>query len=218
MVVIPGFLCPDAYLIPLRNWLTRIGYQTVYSGIRFNAECPNLLIQRQVNQAIDKALEKTGRKVHLIGHSLGGIMAHAVAGQRSGDVASVTTLGAPLKGMVAHSTVLFAAEKLRHRIIRQHGSGVLPECYTARCACDFANSVRRCLPPAVLQTAVFTEDDGVLDWRYCKTNQRSADFAVRGTHIGLVFNPSVYKIIGDRLAKAASNLAGVPKVKAGRKG
>jgi pimeloyl-ACP methyl ester carboxylesterase len=191
-------------LIPLRHWLERIGYHAFYSGIRFNADCPNLLIQRQLNEAIDTALEKTGGKVHLIGHSLGGIMAHAVAGQRSRDVASVVTLGAPLKGMVAHTTVLRAAEQIRLRIIREHGTGVMPNCYTARCTCDFANSVRRCLPSPVMQTAIFTEDDGLLDWRYCKTNQASADFAVSGTHIGLVFNPSVYTIIADRLKQADS--------------
>jgi pimeloyl-ACP methyl ester carboxylesterase len=191
-------------LIPLRYWLERIGYHAFYSGIRFNADCPNLLIQQQLNETIDSAREKTGRKVHLIGHSLGGIMAHAVAGQRSKDIASVVTLGAPLKGMVAHSTILHAAEKIRLRIIREHGTGVMPNCYTARCTCDFANSVRRCLPRPVLQTAIFTQDDGLLDWRYCKTNEAAADFAVSGTHIGLVFNPSVYKIIADRLKQADS--------------
>jgi hypothetical protein len=56
----------------------------------------------------------------------------------------------------------------------------------------------------VQQTAVFTEDDGLLDWRYCKSNEASADFAVNGTHIGLVFNPTVYRIIADRLKQADS--------------
>jgi pimeloyl-ACP methyl ester carboxylesterase len=54
-----------------------------------NTECPNLLIKQQLNAAIEKALATSGRKVHLIGHSLGGIIARAIAAQRPSDVASV---------------------------------------------------------------------------------------------------------------------------------
>ena len=116
VILIPGFLCPDVSLTPMLHWLERIGYQSFYSGIGFNNECPNLLIQRHLNQTIDNALQKTGRKVHLIGHSLGGIMARSTAGQRSKDVASVITLGAPMRGLVAHGSVLRAAENVRLRI------------------------------------------------------------------------------------------------------
>lgn len=62
VVFIPGFLCPDHYLFPLQNWLRRIGYQAFFSGIDFNAECPNLLIKRCLNETIEKALAKTGRR------------------------------------------------------------------------------------------------------------------------------------------------------------
>jgi hypothetical protein len=60
------------------------------------------------------------------------------------------------------------------------------------------------MPASVTQTAVYTEDDGVVDWRYCKTDKPEADFSVSGTHFGLVFNPSVYAIIAGRLAQADS--------------
>ena len=202
VVVIPGFLSPDIWLMPMLHWLERIGYQSFYSGIGFNNECPNLLIQRRVNETIDKAVQKTGRKVHLVGHSLGGIMARAIAGQRSKDIASVITLGAPLHGLVAHGSVLRAAENVRLAILEKHTSGVLPQCYTARCTCDFANAARTCIPESIMETAIYTEDDGVVDWRYCRSDDHNANFAVHGTHIGLVFNPSVYRIIADRLAAA----------------
>ncbi len=204
VVLIPAFLCPDVYLTPLRKWLERIGYKSFFSGIGFNAECPNLLIRNQLNETIDKALTKSGRKVHLIGHSLGGIIARAIAAQRPTDIASVITLAAPFRGTVAHSTILRAAEMVRHRILAKHGSGVLPDCYTGRCTCDFLGSLRCTMPASVLETAVYTEDDGVVDWHYCRTDHPGADFSVPGTHIGLVFNPSVYTIVADRLAQARS--------------
>jgi len=43
----------------------------------------------------------------------------------------------------------------------------------------------------------------VVDWRYCRTGDSDLDFEVPGTHVGLVFNPSVYTIIAERLAEAA---------------
>jgi hypothetical protein len=67
VVLIPAFLCPDAYLVPLHQWLARIGYRPFFSGIGFNTECPNLLIRQQLNETIEKALAKSGRRIHLIG-------------------------------------------------------------------------------------------------------------------------------------------------------
>lgn len=56
---------------------------------------------------------------------------------------------------------------------------------------------------SVLETAVYTEGDGVVDWRYSRTDRAESDFSVPGTHIGLAFNPSVYSIIA-RLTRTNS--------------
>src|SRR5581483_3112863 len=204
VVLIPAFLCPDVYLTPLYQWLARIGYKAFFSGIGFNTECPNLLIRQQLNATIEKALARSGRKVHLIGHSLGGIIARAIAAQRPADVASVITLGAPFRGTVAHRSILRAAELVRHHILTKHGTRVLPDCYTGYCTCDFLESLNCAMPNVILETAVYTEGDGVVDWRYCRTERPESDFSVSGTHIGLAFNPSVYSIIAARLALAGS--------------
>lgn len=204
VVLIPAFLCPDAYLTPLHQWLARIGYKPFFSGIGFNTQCPNLLIRRQLNDTIEKALSKSGRKLHLIGHSLGGIIARAIAAQRPSEVASVITLGAPFRGTVAHRSILRAAEMVRRRILAKHAGDVLPDCYTGHCTCDFLDSLRHAMPVSVSETAVYSEGDGVVDWRYCKTDRPEANFAVSGTHLGLAFNPSAYAIIAQRLAQAGS--------------
>ena len=200
VVVIPGFLGTDLYLMEMYAWLRRIGYSSYFSGIGLNAECPNLLIQRRLNATIDRARAESGRKIHLIGHSLGGIIARAAAAQRPDDVASVTTLGSPFRGTVVHSRVLRAAEIVRKQILNNHGPGVLPDCYTGRCTCNFLDSLRRELPPGVAETAIYTRTDGVVDWEYCVTDNPALDFEVPGTHLGLAFNPAVYDIIAARLA------------------
>lgn len=204
VILIPGFLGTDAYLSQLHTWLGRIGYRPYFSGIGINAECPNILIQRRLNSCIEKALLETERKIHLIGHSLGGIIARSVANQRPDDVASVTTLASPFRGTVVHRTVLQAAEIVRHHILREHGAGVLPTCYTGRCTCSFLDSLRRNVPASVMETAIYTRNDGIVDWHYCLTGHPGCDFEVPGTHIGLSFNSSVYTIIANRLAEGRS--------------
>ncbi|MGD0435250.1 MAG: alpha/beta fold hydrolase [Bryobacteraceae bacterium] len=203
VVVIPGFLGTDLYLMEMYAWLRRIGYRSYFSGIGLNAECPNLLIQRKLNATLDRARAETGRKIHLIGHSLGGIIARSAARQRPDEIASVITLGSPFRGNVVHSRVLRAAEMVRDNILQTHGPGVLPDCYTGRCTCNFLDSLKRDLPESITQTAVYTRSDGVVDWQYCITDNPALDFEVPGTHVGLAFNPIVYDIIAKRLAAAA---------------
>jgi len=201
VVIIPGFLGTDLYLNELRSWLTRIGYRAYFSGIGINADCPNLLIQRRLNETLQKALEETGGKIHLIGHSLGGVIARSVAGARPSDIASLITLAAPIQGTVAHRRIIHAAEAVRVRILQEHGDGVLPHCYTGRCTCNFVDSLRRKVPDSICQTAIYTRHDGVIDWRCCMTGKKSQDFEVPGTHIGLAFNSAAYSIIARRLAQ-----------------
>ena len=205
VVIIPGFLGTDLYLTELHGWLERIGYRPYFSGIGINAECPNLLVQRHLNETVKKALRETGRKIHLIGHSLGGVIARSIAGERPKDIASVITLASPIRGTVANRTILHAAEAVRMRILTEHGSGVLPSCYTGRCTCNFLDSLRRDIPDSMVETAIYTRHDGIVDWRYCMTRRREADFEVPGTHIGMAFNPAAYSIIAERLAMTHSS-------------
>ena len=78
----------------------------------------------------------------------------------------------------------------------------MPACYTGRCTCNFLDSLRRSVPDGVVETAIYTRNDGIVDWRYCVTGHDGCDFEVPGTHIGLSFNASAYAIIANRLAVA----------------
>jgi triacylglycerol lipase len=207
VVLIPGFLFNDVYLVEMYAWLKRLGYRPYFSGIGWNAECPNLLMRKHLDRTMDRALQETGRRIHLIGHSLGGIMARAASSQRQHDVASVTTLASPFRGTVVHPNILRAAERVRARILLQHGGSVLPSCYTARCTCNFLYSLRRHLAPDVFQTAIYTRTDGIVDWKYCITGNPEMDFEVPGSHIGLVFNPTVYHLVAERLAASRDPLS-----------
>ena len=59
VVMIPGFMHGDVYLIVMYAWLKRLGYRPYFSGIDLNAECPDLLIKRHLNELVDEAREET---------------------------------------------------------------------------------------------------------------------------------------------------------------
>jgi pimeloyl-ACP methyl ester carboxylesterase len=201
VVVIPGFLLTDLYLAEFRSWLDRIGYKAYFSGIGLNAECPNLLIKHKLESTIRKAYRDTGKKVHLVGHSLGGVIARAAASQMPDIIASVTTMGSPFRGIAVHHSVLSAVQMVRGQILERHGASVLPSCYTAACTCNFLESLTAKLPKSVFQTAIYTKSDGIVDWRVCRTGQPDIDFEVSATHIGLAFNPIVFDVVAHRLAR-----------------
>ena len=202
VVVVPGFMGTDLYLAEFRAWLERIGYKPYHSEIGINAECPNLLIRHRLMQTVEKACRKTRKRVHLVGHSLGGVIARAVASQMPDSVASVITMGAPFRRISAHRSILHLSEVVRAQILQRHGRGVLPDCYTSKCTCDFLESLAGPIPRSVRQTAIFTKSDGIVDWRVCRTGRPSMDFEVSATHLGLVFNPMVYDLVAQRLAAA----------------
>jgi pimeloyl-ACP methyl ester carboxylesterase len=202
VVIIPGFLGSDVYLVELFAWLRRIGYRPYYSGIGLNADCPNLLIRNKLRQTLRQARRETRRKVHVLGHSLGGLLARAAAAETPRQISSVITLGSPFRGAAVHPKLRDAVEAVRQRILVSRGRAVLPDCYTGECACSFLSSLRQDFPDSVRQTAVYSRSDGFVDWRYCITGDPRYDVEVSGTHIGLAFNSLAYTVIAERLARA----------------
>jgi pimeloyl-ACP methyl ester carboxylesterase len=200
VVLVPGFLGTDSYLLELYGWLGRIGYRPYLSQIGRNAECLDIMGARLL-QTIEQAYAGALRKVHVIGHSLGGALARSVAARRPDRIASVIALAAPFRGLrSAHPMALSAADRVRTRIVREQSHQVRPGCYTGSCMCDTVSVLRARLSAAIPQTAVYTKADGIVDWRVCVNDDPGTDVEVLGTHTGMAVNPMVYQVIGDRLA------------------
>ncbi len=205
-IVIPGFMGSDQYLSDMNAWLKRINYTPYLSGIGRNAECPDILSTR-LHETIDKAYEETGARVHLIGHSLGGVLARGCAVRWPDKVASVTTMASPFRGVRVHPFVLQTAYLVRGRIAerRSRGPQGMPNCYSGSCTCEFLAALRSEFPDNVPQIAIYTKSDGVVDWRCCINEMGDgSDIEVPGTHIGLAFNPQVYRHIANFLAEPQS--------------
>lgn len=203
VVTIPGFMCSDLYTACLTNWLARIGYRAYPSGLVRNNNCVEKLLQ-QLMMTIETAAAETDGKVHLIGHSLGGVMARIAALQRPESVASVVTLASPFRGIRAHSYVLWLGRRVRKRVQSEDA----PQCFTGFCNCPSVTALQKELPASVPTCAIYTKTDGIVDWRACIQDDPLYNAEVSGTHIGLVFNQQVYRLLGQWLA--ASRNADLP--------
>ena len=91
-------------------------------------------------------------------------------------------------------------EPMRKPILERHGYGVLPGCLTDTCTCTFLEGLHLGIPKSVRQTAIYSKTDAILDWRACRTGDSAVDFEVSGTHVELVSNPLVYRLVARRLA------------------
>ena len=205
VVVVPGFMGSDQYLGDMNSWLRRIGYRPYLSGIGRNADCPDVLTQRLMT-TLEHASGETGNRVHLIGHSLGGVLARSAAARWPNLVASCVTMGSPFRGIRVHPFVLQTAQLVRGRILQRQGRAAdkKPHCYSGYCTCEFLDSLRNEFPADAPQIAIYTKTDGVVDWRYCINELGDGtDIEVSGTHVGLAFNPQVYRHIANFLAEPA---------------
>jgi pimeloyl-ACP methyl ester carboxylesterase len=95
VLVVPGYGAGDLHLVAIRNWLARMGYRPVKSGLDFNPGWSEEIVEGLARQVEDE-FRSSGRRVTLIGHSLGGLQARSVAQRRPHLIRRLITLGAPL--------------------------------------------------------------------------------------------------------------------------
>ena len=97
VIVFPGLSASDGSTVPLRRFLDARGYDV--SGWRqgFNFG-PRAGVLEAAKRQVQDTFEHSGRKVSLIGWSLGGVYARELAKELPHAVRAVITLGTPFCG------------------------------------------------------------------------------------------------------------------------
>jgi pimeloyl-ACP methyl ester carboxylesterase len=184
VVVVPGLFASDHRLSELHDWLRRIGFRPYYSNIGRNIEVPEVTLPRLL-ETVERAYDETGRRVSIVGHSLGGLLARGAAMRLPDKVAQVVTLGSPIQGLAVHPLVVAVAELV-----------------SGRSSKDCLTDLQKPLPSLVAEVNVYSKDDGVVDWRTC-TRQGTPSVGVSGTHRGLVVSREVYRSLAALLVEGA---------------
>lgn len=184
VLVLPGFTATDRSTRPLRRLLGSVGYPAHGWGLGRNMG-PTERVMNELPALVERIATDAGRKVSLVGWSLGGVYARTIAARRPKLVRSIVTLGTPVRSEVrsaSNASVLFDALQSIH--VRGHP------------LLDDGE------PLEVPVTAVHTRSDGIVHWETCIVEDapNTENLRVRGSHTGLGFNPAAAYIVADRLA------------------
>src|SRR3954464_9689301 len=91
-----GLLAGDGSTTALRGVLRGLGYQVGGWGLGRNIG-PTVAVVRALDELLAALAQRSGRRVTLVGWSLGGIYARALARRRPQLVRQVVTLGSPFR-------------------------------------------------------------------------------------------------------------------------
>jgi pimeloyl-ACP methyl ester carboxylesterase len=196
VLLFPGFMADESTLIVLKLFLQNRGYEVQTWGfgrnVGFNSRHASALEQK-----IRYMHYKSGRKVSLVGWSLGGMFAMYGAHEATECVRSVITLGSPVtfdpEGSQSPPLV-----KALYRLI-SHPMGT-----TAHLTQSRAKYLRRPKTLPVPISCIYSVADGVVPPQEATIDGNRAlheNIRVPGSHLGLGFNPLVLWVVADRLAQ-----------------
>ena len=193
VLVLPGFMASDSSTVPLRKLLLDLGYDAVGWELGRNVQISNARVQ-SMSDTLTRLHERTGRKVSLIGWSLGGLLAREMAKLHPEMVRQVISLGSPLSADRGISKVRRLFEAL---------NGTVPEVQRHGRFLDIET------PPPMPSTSIYTKSDGVVHWRGSLQPEGAfrENIEVYASHIGLGVNPAVMWVLADRLAQSEDGWA-----------
>ncbi len=203
VLLIPGFLAGDSSLGPLARGLREEGFRTYRSRILANVGCTRSALGL-LEQRLEVVAERRGAPVHIVGHSLGGLLARGLAVRRPDLVAGIVTLGSPLLAPGAHHVSLTASLEVLVRLSRVGIPGLMSQdCVAGWCAQESFEESRLPLGEEVGFTSIYSRRDGVVDWRACLDPHARA-IEVSSSHTGMALDPRVRDHVVEALGDDGS--------------
>lgn len=186
VLVFPGLIASDISTGPLRRYLKDRNYAAHRWGLGRNFG-PRPGVLSGCERLVSALYEKYGRKVSLIGWSLGGVYARETAKQVADKVRSVITLGTPFAG---HPRATNAWQ------VYEYVSGERVDDDRR----DWSEIKRA---PPVPTTSIYSRTDGIVAWQLSVQDPapQTENIEVEASHVGLGVNPAVLYAVADRLAQ-----------------
>ncbi|MEV4702858.1 alpha/beta hydrolase [Actinoplanes sp. NPDC049316] len=188
VVVLPGLGGGNSSTIVLRHTLRRLGY-AVHGWSLGRNHGPTADVIEHVPALVRELADRYGRRVSIVGWSLGGIYAHAAARANLDRVRQVITLGSPIRMTHPAQTHAMGYYNLHaHRHVPEH---LLPPSEVDQ-------------PPLpVPATSIFSRWDGIVSYRASMhpPYERHENIATVSSHFGLGQHPAVLWAVADRLAQ-----------------
>lgn len=184
VLLVPGIGSDDWATAPLRAYLRRLGHDARGWGLGRNHGDVETLVE-DVAGVVGSWHASAGRPVHLVGWSLGGVVAREVARTHPDRVAQVVSYGTPVVGGPVYTIV---------------GRRYSPQTI-ARILAMVEEADRT--PIEVPLTSIFSREDGVVAWRASidTRHPHAQHVEVRSTHTGLGLDPDVWLAVARRLVE-----------------
>ena len=204
IITIPGFMGADGSTSQLRRFLVKRGYNAIPWSKGRNAadKQPSSLdafldyresIEDEVAEQVRSEFERSGRKVTLVGWSLGGLYSVALAHRFPQWIRQVITLGTPfgdprgtslynILGRVYNNEVEVDEEALQRWVQHTYRGGKL----------------------RVPILTLYSESDGIVGAGIARCEgdpHYVTNIAVMASHVGFPFNPLVYGVIANHLVE-----------------
>lgn len=189
VLVLPGFLANDSSTRLLRYWLKKLDYRAYgWEQGRNNG------LKEETVASLGEHLQRLHAHhedpVRVIGWSLGGIYARALAHEYPDLINNVITLGSPFR-LPSSVNAIGGSVARMYRMFNGDSMGEL-----------LSPVARWQYPPPVPSTAIFSRGDGVANWDFCVDKldgKQTENIGVPTSHLGMGGNPLVMLLLANRL-------------------
>jgi pimeloyl-ACP methyl ester carboxylesterase len=188
VLTLPGFLASDLSMAPMRRYLKELGYDTYAWKIGRNIGGVSRM-RAALRDRLAEIHAATGRKVSVVGWSLGGVYARDLALQMPDKVRYVVTLGSPFANDIRATNATQLYEALSGETVEDNA--------------ELRDAIAGDLP--VPTTSIFSRSDGIVNWRTCllRPSNTAENIEVHlASHVGLGVNAAALWAVADRLAQA----------------
>jgi triacylglycerol lipase len=190
VLLVPGFMAGDTTLKAMSVFLRHQGFRTYRAQIHVNAGCTRQAADK-LERRVESIATRRDRKVSIVGHSLGGMLARGLAARRPDLIEGIISLGSPVLAPGAIHRVLAWDAQILAKLTRAGFRGMMSvDCFGGECARLSFEESHEPIDPELGFTVIYSKRDGIVDWRAC-LDPAAEQVEVRTSHCGMAVDPAV---------------------------